>query len=57
MNEIRLENVSDPLFQSKFWRQVKSNGLCWEWQGTKSTSGYGIVTVDGVLCAPITLVM
>lgn len=48
MNEISFNSVSEPLFQAKFWRQVKRNGLCWEWQGAKSRLGYGIVCVDGI---------
>ena len=47
--EISLMNVSDPRFQAKFWEQVVSNGLCWEWQGAKNESGYGLVWVNGKL--------
>lgn len=47
MRQIDFLDVSDPLFQARFFQQVKSNGLCWEWQGTKSRFGYGIVLVNG----------
>lgn len=49
MRAIRLQDVSDPFFQAKFWKQVTSKGLCWVWRGTKSSRGYGLVSVRGEL--------
>ena len=40
---IELRDVSDPLFQAKFWGRIKNRGLCWEWQGARNDRGYGLV--------------
>jgi len=35
--------------EDRFWAKVniKSSGKCWEWQGAKNKTGYGVFRVDG----------
>lgn len=36
-------------FENRFWNNVvETNKGCWEWQGSISSNGYGVITVDGV---------
>lgn len=32
--------------QARFWKNVYK-GTCWEWLGTKTRDGYGVIGVDG----------
>jgi len=36
-------------FVARFWRKVDRKGgdSCWPWLGAKSTSGYGVVSING----------
>lgn len=33
--------LSEPKSQEKFWDQVDTSSLCWEWKGSKTEDGYG----------------
>ncbi len=37
--------------QERFWSKVNTSDECWEWQGARSKSGYGIIWNKGENCS------
>lgn len=46
----RLGNArpSKEVYAERFWKRVRENNGCWEWQGSIQPNGYGAVSYQGV---------
>ena len=44
-----IEEMQRPIttVEDRFWSRVKKTSKCWEWQGTKLKTGYGVVSIKG----------